>query len=68
MITPSADGRGAQITDHLAFTPRLATPVVRYLVKLFFAHRHKKLALALGERAATGQQGAGDRRQAGRAR
>lgn len=68
VITPSADGRGAQVTDHLAFTPRLATPVVRYLVKLFFAHRHKKLALALGERAPTGQRRAADRGEAGPAR
>ena len=46
VITPSLDGRAARITDHLAFTPRLATPVVRYFVKLFFEHRHKMLARA----------------------
>lgn len=48
VITPSSDGRGARITDRLAFTPRFATPLVRPLVKLFFEHRHKKLARALG--------------------
>ncbi|MEM8512044.1 hypothetical protein RCH14_001344 [Massilia sp. MP_M2] len=41
---------------------------MRYLVTLFFSHRHKKLAQALGERAATGQRRAADRSQAGRAR
>lgn len=48
VITPSDDGRGARITDHLAFSPRFATPVVRRAVKLFFRHRHKMLARALG--------------------
>ena len=68
VITPSSSGRGACITDHLAFTPRLATPVVRYLVKLFFEHRHKKLAQALGARAAAAGRRAADRGEAGRAR
>ncbi|MEW7851062.1 hypothetical protein AB2N08_20430 [Massilia aurea] len=68
VITPSTDGRGARVTDHLAFTPRLATPLVRYLVKLFFARRHKKLARALGERAAAAGRRAADRGEAGRAR
>ena len=48
VVTPAADGRGALITDRLAFSPRFATPVVRALVKLFFEHRHQKLARALG--------------------
>jgi hypothetical protein len=48
VITPAADGRGALITDHLSFAPRFATPVVRAMVKLLFAHRHKMLARALG--------------------
>ena len=48
VVTAAANGRGACITDHLAFSPRFATPVVRAMVKLFFTHRHKKLARALG--------------------
>lgn len=48
VITPLESGRGARITDHLAFSPRFATPVVRRLVTLFFRHRHKMLARALG--------------------
>jgi len=68
VITPSTDGRGARVTDHLAFTPRLATPVVRYLVKLFFEHRHKKLGQALGARAAAAGRRAADRGGIGRAR
>jgi hypothetical protein len=63
-LTAAPAGRGAPVTDYLAFTPRLATPVVRYLVKLFFAHRHKKLTQALGARAAT----VAHRGEAGRAR
>lgn len=51
VITPAADGRGAVITDRLAFTPRFATPVVRAMVKLLFRHRHKMLGRALGAQA-----------------
>jgi len=47
IVTPGASGRGARITDHLTFAPRFATPVVRLMVKLLFAHRHKMLARAL---------------------
>lgn len=46
VITPAPGG--ASITDHLEFTPRMATPVVRWMVKQFFEHRHKMLARALG--------------------
>ena len=48
VITPAADGRGAVITDRLAFSPRFATPVVSAMVKLLFSHRHKMLGRALG--------------------
>lgn len=47
IVTPAADGRGSRITDRLTFSPRFATPVVRLMVKLLFAHRHKMLARAL---------------------
>jgi hypothetical protein len=68
VITPSTDGRAARITDHLAFTPRMATPVVRYVVKLFFEHRHKMLARALGSQAAAAGRRGADRGEVGRAR
>lgn len=68
VITPGAGGRGAAITDHLSFTPRLATPVVRYFVKLFFEHRHKMLVRALGGQAAAAGRRATDRGEPGRAR
>mgnify|MGYP000900594473 CR=1 FL=1 len=48
IIAPGPGGQGALVTDRLAFTPRFATPLVRGLVKLFFEHRHKMLARALG--------------------
>ena len=47
IITPGADGRGSRITDHLTFSPRFATPIVRLMVKQLFAHRHKMLARTL---------------------
>jgi len=50
IVTPGADGRGATITDHLTFSPRFATPVVRLMVKLLFSHRHRMLARALARR------------------
>lgn len=57
VITPAADGRGALITDRLAFSPRVATPVVRAMVKLLFSHRHKMLGRALGAKDQTIAQG-----------
>jgi hypothetical protein len=68
VITPSSDGRGACITDHLAFSPRFATPVVRRLVKLFFEHRHKMLARALGHQGQGAAKAASGHGSVGRAR
>lgn len=62
VITPAPGG--ALVTDHLAFTPRMATPLVRWMVRHFFAHRHVMLARALG--AARSRVADGD--AAGRAR
>jgi len=61
LIEPVADG--ALVTDSLEFTPRMAGPVVGWLVGRFFAHRHAVLRREFGERrsvprAAAGHQGA----------
>ncbi|WP_306397310.1 hypothetical protein [Telluria beijingensis] len=58
VVTPAGDGRGACVTDRLAFSPRFATPLVRAMVKLLFEHRHKVLARALGgQQVAPGRAG-----------
>ena len=62
VITPASDASGARITDHLAFSPRFATPLVRVMVRLFFEHRHKMLARAFGARR-SGNGAAGDERR-----
>ena len=40
----TAVGDGATVTDNLTFSPRFASPVVKWFVKLFFEHRHAVLA------------------------
>lgn len=40
----TAVGDGACVTDKLEFSPRFATPLVTWFVKLFFKHRHAVLA------------------------
>lgn len=42
VVTPAGDG--ACVTDNLEFSPRFATPLVTWFVKLFFKHRHAVLA------------------------
>jgi ligand-binding SRPBCC domain-containing protein len=40
----SATGPGTSVTDNLEFSPRFASPVVRWFVKAFFKHRHAVLS------------------------
>lgn len=42
IVTPA--GNGATVTDNLEFSPRFASPIVKWFVKLFFEHRHSVLA------------------------
>jgi ligand-binding SRPBCC domain-containing protein len=46
VVTP-ADG-GACVTDRLEFSPRFASPVVAWLVKLLFGRRHAVLSHSFG--------------------
>ncbi|NML60116.1 hypothetical protein HHL21_03245 [Massilia sp. RP-1-19] len=40
----TAAGDGATVTDNLEFSPRFASPLLAWFVKLFFQHRHAVLA------------------------
>jgi ligand-binding SRPBCC domain-containing protein len=42
VVTPAGDG--ACVTDNLEFSPRFASPLVKWFVKLFFEHRHSVLS------------------------
>lgn len=42
VVTPA--GEGACVTDRLEFSPRFASPIVAWFVKLFFGHRHAVLS------------------------
>jgi ligand-binding SRPBCC domain-containing protein len=42
VVAPAGDG--ACVTDNLEFSPRFASPLVKWFVKLFFEHRHSVLS------------------------
>jgi ligand-binding SRPBCC domain-containing protein len=48
VIAPGPDG--TRVVDKLEFTPRFATPVVRWFISLFFKHRHVVLRRQFRER------------------
>lgn len=50
VIAPGPDG--THVVDTLEFTPRFATPVVKWFISRFFAHRHAQLKKQFQERRA----------------
>jgi len=44
----TAAGNGTRVTDHLEFSPRFASPLVKWFIKLFFQHRHSVLMRRFG--------------------
>jgi ligand-binding SRPBCC domain-containing protein len=45
VVTPlTGESTGTLVTDNLEFSPRFATPLVRFFLKKFFQHRHAVLA------------------------
>jgi hypothetical protein len=48
VIVPGADG--TRVVDKLEFTPRFATPIVKWFISKFFQHRHAVLQREFQER------------------
>ncbi len=48
-VRPTADGRGAVLTDHLTFEPRWARSVVEWFIRCVFRHRHAVVRRRLGD-------------------
>ena len=44
----TAAGNGTRVTDNLEFSPRFASPLVKWFIKLFFRHRHSVLMRQFG--------------------
>lgn len=49
----AATSAGATVTDNLEFSPRFASPLVKWFVKLFFQHRHSVLSRTFADKHAT---------------